>query len=287
MFYKLTKIIIQCPSCKNKGHIDVSEEQLRNVKRGLLAINIPQGNVCEHTFITYLDKNLVIRDYFIADYQFQVVLPEIEALEEKKDVIIPEQYLTNLNLVKLNVSANLMAYLLKSIFIKKKILLLSEDSFLNNIILNFFEYLTQDTFDIDITFLSDEQYKQESKKYKEYMVFDGTKIIRNVNKSINLKKLTIEKQIVQKFISEIDLNSSLLYLKNDIQKVYFLAKSIVDIINNQYKNEKINILKINKNLEESHNTKINNLYLEFLVEIVKNYFGINVPSIFESFHDLL
>ena len=119
------------------------------------------------------------------------------------------------------------------------------------------------------------------------MVFDGTKIIRNVDKSINPKKLTIEKQIVQKFIADIDLNLSLLYLKNDIQKVYFLAKSMVDIINNQYKNEKINILKINKNLEETNNTKINNLYLEFLVEIVRNYFGINVPSIFESFHDLL
>ena len=283
----MTKILIQCPSCKNKGHIDVSEEQLKNIKRGLLAINIPQGNVCEHTFITYLDKNLVIRDYFIADYQFQVVLPEIEALEEKKDVIIPEQYLTNLNLVKLNVSANLMTYLLKSIFLKKKILIISDDSFLNHIILNFFEYLTQNTFDIDISFLSDDQYKQESKKYKDYMVFDGTKIIRNVDKSINPKKLTIEKQIVQKFIADIDLNLSLLYLKNDIQKVYFLAKSMVDIINNQYKNEKINILKINKNLEETNNTKINNLYLEFLVEIVRNYFGINVPSIFESFHDLL
>ena len=282
----MTKILIQCPSCKAKGHIDVSEDNLKNVKRGLLAVNVSQ-NICDHTFIAYIDKNLNIRDYFIADYQFQVELPVIEELEDKKDVIVPEQYLTNLNLVKLNVNANLMTYLLKTILIKKKILLISDDSFLNNIIHTFFEYITQDTFNVDISFLSNEQYKQESKAYKNYMTFEGTKIIRNVDKALNLKKLAIEKQIVQKFMAEIDLHSSLLFLKNDLQKAYFLSKSMVDIIKNQDQSEKINILKINKKLEEIHNTKINNLYLEFLVEIVRNYFGINVPSIFESFHDLL
>ncbi|MFX1339186.1 MAG: hypothetical protein ACFFDK_11305 [Promethearchaeota archaeon] len=135
--------------------------------------------------------------------------------------------------------------------------------------------------------ISNEKFNQEKKQYKDYMVFEGSQIINNVKKLINPKKLAIEKQMVLRFLSEMDLNSSLLVLRNDINKIYFLSKSIVDAINSLDKNVKINILKIYKSLEETHKIKINNLYLEFLVDIVRNYFEIKVPSIFESFHDLL
>ncbi len=283
----MTNILVQCPSCKSQGQIDVLEENLKDVKRGLLAVNIPQDIICTHSFIAYIDKNLIIRDYFIADYQFQIEIPVLDTLGEKKDVVVPEKYLVNLNLVKLDVSANLMTYLLRSIFLKKKILIISEETFLNNIILNFFNYITQDNFNIDISIISKEEYKQDKKQYKDYMVFEGNAIVNNVKKLINPKKMTIEKQIVHSFLSEIDLNSSLLLLKNDINKLYYLSKSIVGAIKNLDEKEKINILKINKQLEETHKIKIDNLYLEFLVDIVRNYFEIKVPSIFESFHDLL
>lgn len=283
----MTNILVQCPSCQSQGQIDVLEENLKDVKRGLLAVNIPQDIICTHSFIAYIDKNLIIRDYFIADYQFQIEIPVLDTLGEKKDVVVPEKYLVNLNLVKLNVSANLMTYLLRSIFLKKKILIISEETFLNNIILNFFNYITQDNFNIDISIISKEEYKQDKKQYKDYMVFEGNAIVNNVKKLINPKKMTIEKQIVHSFLSEIDLNSSLLLLKNDINKLYYLSKSIVGAIKNLDEKEKINILKINKQLEETHKIKIDNLYLEFLVDIVRNYFEIKVPSIFESFHDLL
>ncbi len=283
----MTNLLVSCPSCSEKGYIDVSEESLKDVKRGLLAVNIPPNVICSHSFIIYIDNNLVIRDYFIADYQFQIEIPVLDTLGEKKDVIVPEKYLVNLNLIKLNVSANLMTYILKSIFLKKKVLIISEETFLNNIILNFFKYITQDNFYLDISMISNENYKQEKKKYKDYMVFEGSTIINNVKKLINPKKLAIEKDIVHRFLSDMDLNSSLLVLRNDINKIYLFSKSIVDAINSLDKKEKINILKINKSLEETHNVKINNLYLEFLVDIVRNYFEINVPSIFESFHDLL
>ena len=283
----MTNLLVRCPSCSKNGYIDVSEENLKDAKRGLLAVNIPSDVICPHSFIVYIDNNLVIRDYFIADYQFQIEIPVLDTLGELKDVIVPEEYLVNLNLIKLNISANLMTYILKSIFLKKKILIISDESFLNNIILNFFKFLTQDNFHTDIFMISYEEYKQEKKQYKDFMVFEGSNIINNVKKLINPKKLAIEKQIVLRFLSDMDLNSSLLILRNDINKIYLLSKSIVDAINSLDKKEKINILKINKSLEETHNVKINNLYLEFLVDIVRNYFEINVPSIFESFHDLL
>jgi len=283
----MTKILVRCPSCSINGYIDVLEENLKDVKRGLLAVNIPANVICSHSFIVYIDNNLIIRDYFIADYQFQIEIPVLDTLGEQKDVIVLEKYLVNLNLIKLNVSANLMTYILRSLFLKKKILIISDETFLNNIILNFFNYIAQDNFDIDISIISKEEYKQDKKIYKDYMVFEGNEIVNNVKKLINPKKMAIEKQIVLRFLSEMDLNSSLLILRNDINKIYFLSKSIVDAINSLDKKEKINILKINKSLEETNNIKINNLYLEFLVDIVRHCFEIKVPSIFESFHDLL
>ena len=64
---------------------------MKDVKRGLLAVNIPQNVICSHSFIVYIDKNLVIRDYFIADYQLQIEIPILDTLGEQKDVIVPEK----------------------------------------------------------------------------------------------------------------------------------------------------------------------------------------------------
>ncbi|MFX1339187.1 MAG: hypothetical protein ACFFDK_11310 [Promethearchaeota archaeon] len=58
----MTNILVRCPSCSGNGYIDVAEENLKDVKRGLLAVNIPSDIICTHSFIVYIDKNLVIRD---------------------------------------------------------------------------------------------------------------------------------------------------------------------------------------------------------------------------------
>ena len=70
----MAEVQIKCPTCGNNGEINVSEELLKSISRGLLAINV-QKTICEHSFIVYIDKNLTIRDYFIADYHLE--LPEL------------------------------------------------------------------------------------------------------------------------------------------------------------------------------------------------------------------
>jgi hypothetical protein len=115
------------------------------------------------------------------------------------------------------------------------------------------------------------------------MVFDDNGIVRNVKKSINPKKLAVEKRIVHSFFSEADTGACLILFRNEIQKAYKLSKAIVDIIKNRKEDEKINILKISKELEEIYQIKLSNQYLDFLIEIVRDYFEINVPSISQSF----
>ncbi|MFX1444090.1 MAG: hypothetical protein ACFFHV_11795 [Promethearchaeota archaeon] len=277
----MPQIQIRCPSCHKIGIIEIEDNALKSITRGLLAVYVKANTICEHSFVTYIDKNLKIRDYFIAD--FLIEIPEkvpFGKLEEEK---IPESEMINLNLIKLNLPAILITLVIKSIFLKKKIVLIFEEEFLYNHILNFFNYITLDLFEIDISIISNEQYKDNSKIYKDFMVFNGKEIVKNVNKSINLKKLAVEKQIVQNFFSEVDMESSLILLRNDIQKAYILSKAIVDIIKNQRKDEKINILKISKELEDEYQIKLSNKYLAFLIEIVKNYFDIDVPSLSQSF----
>ena len=68
----MVKLLIRCPSCHKSGIIEIDENVLKNVSRGLLAIYVDTHTVCEHSFITYVDRNLKIRDYFIADFQFEI-----------------------------------------------------------------------------------------------------------------------------------------------------------------------------------------------------------------------
>ncbi len=240
---------------------------------------MPQGTICSHSFITYVDKNMNVRDYFMADFQFE--LPDKAPTEEFKDVDFSEEI--DLSLIKLNLSATLLTYVLKSILLKKDILLISNETFMNPLILDFFKIVTQGNFDFNISFMSEEDFKYRSSEFTDFMVFEGSKIINNVNQSINPKKLKVEKKIVHIFLSEVDLNSSLIMLKNELLKAYLLSNLILEYVQKITNINKLNISKLCKNLEKSQKVKINNDYLEFLLDIVRNYFGFNIPNATESF----
>ncbi|MFX0069974.1 MAG: hypothetical protein ACFFAO_02690 [Candidatus Hermodarchaeota archaeon] len=281
----MADVIIRCPSCGNKGKINVSDESIKEIKRGLLAINIASNIVCSHSFIAYIDGNFQVRDYFIAD--FHVEIPDIAPSKELKDISIPKKDVVDIDLIKLNLPATLITYIIKSILSNQKILLISDNKFLHNHILNFFKYITQDTFEINISMTNEEDYKKNKKLYKDYMVFHDTNIIRNHQNIIVPKKLGVEKEIVSKFVTESELGYSYIILKNEIQKIFELSKAIVDLIKEDEKDDKINILKILNKLEENYEIKISTYYSNFLLKVVKEYFDISVPTISESFLDIL
>jgi hypothetical protein len=65
----MPNIKIVCPTCKCKGQLNVAEDSMKNITRGLLAINIASGIICSHNFFVYIDRNYDIRDYFTADFK--------------------------------------------------------------------------------------------------------------------------------------------------------------------------------------------------------------------------
>ena len=282
------QIEINCPSCKSRGYFEISEDFVKTINRGIFAINIAAHTICTHTFIAYIDKNLEVRDYFVAD--FQVEIPELskEAQEFALDRNISEKKdLDNdfdVDIIKLNLSATIITYIIKSILSKQKILYISDLDYLNEGILNFFNYLTEDSFELNFSITTRENYEKNIKDYNDWMVFEGYEVIRDYNKIINNKNLVVEKQIVNKFITESDKNIGLTLLKGEMRKACKLAQKIVKVVNDmKNKNENINIFNINKILENEFTIKIESAYINFLTEIVKSYFGIQLPSLSECF----
>ena len=301
----MKQIKVICPHCSERGHIEMPEDSVKDVTRGLLAVNIASGIICPHDFIMYIDRNFQIRDYFTTD--FQIELPEISPPKKFEDLKLPEKDVINIDLIKLNLPAILIVHLLKSLFLKKEITLIvdSDLSFLNNHLINFFNYVTRDSFDFEITIITSEEYKKNKKEYKDTMVFEGNTIIRNVKKLIDPKKLKIERHIVMKFLTETDLAYSYLIFKNEIQKAHFLAKSIADYLNNYEEiekpkskvisgdsmiasilenvvsKEKVITMIVSDYLKKEHDVKIHKDYLHFLIDIVEHYFDADIQKKFE------
>ena len=273
----MSRVQIRCPSCTINGYIEVPEDSMKNITRGLLAINIPEGTICGHAFITYVDRNLIVRDYFIAD--FKIELPEIAPPKEIEERKILSKDVINLDLIKLNLSALLLTNVLKSIFSKQKIVIISDQEFLYEHIHNFCNYITRDAFKVEIEIITKQDYKKNKKIYRDRMVFVGNEILNNVEKIIDVKKLKVEKFFIQNFLSEHDLSYSYIILKNEIRKSYQLSKSIVDYANEQ-KIEKLNLKVIVDFLTEKYNIKLQKTYLNFLIDIMKSYFDFDLLSAF-------
>ena len=92
----ITNVEVRCPICSEKGMIEVDKDELKTIERGLLAINVAQGSICDHTFIAYIDKNLNVRDCYIADFQIEV--PQVQ------ETTADTSEVQKLDIVKMNFS---------------------------------------------------------------------------------------------------------------------------------------------------------------------------------------
>lgn len=282
----MPNIAIKCPLCSKKGVISIEEDLIKNSSRGLLSVHIANDIICKHTFTAYIDKNLQVRDYFFVD--FSVKLPEISLIENLEQQSVPIKEIIDVDLIKLNIPAITLTYIIKSIFLKQKIVLISNQEFLYHHIEKFFEYITQNSFEMDFSLINSDDYKNNKKSYKDAMVFDSNKIIRNNKNLINPKKLDIEKKIVERFYSESQLGYSYIVLKNEIFKAYELSKQIIQEIEGVKKSgNQPNILTIQNEVEKVYKAKIDKLYLKFLIEIIDNYFEVSVPSLINGLFGFL
>ncbi|TXT67543.1 MAG: hypothetical protein BAJALOKI1v1_70034 [Promethearchaeota archaeon] len=282
----MAHVQVICPSCGRKGTITVADDLLTKTGRGLLAVNIAQKTICKHSFTIYLDTHGEVRDYFTID--FEISLPDLETPQKSETKELPSNKIVDIDLIRLNLPADLLTFILKCIFHHKDIVLLLEQAFLKEHLLNFFHFITKNTFDITISILAKQEYEQTKKEHKQSMVFEGFKIVNNPQSFINPKKLHIEKMIVNKFLSKTDLGYGYIILKNEIEKVYTLSSRFLTVMNDrECCGEPINSLQIANQIEKELDVSINNEYLQFLLDVLEHYFGKKAPPITDSFLGLI
>jgi hypothetical protein len=270
----MTKVSLRCPECGENGYIEVSEEELSNVSRGLLAVNVSEEIICKHSFVAYVDKNLKIRDCFMAD--FHIEIPELVSTQTVEAEEISKADKIDLVLIKLNLPATLIAYLLKSILLGQEILILNDQNYLYEHIQEFIEYITENSFDTNFKIIPREDYINNKKEYKNYVILEGNEIVNDKDNLLSDNKLNVERTIVEKFLAESDERSSLIVLKNEIQKSYSLAEKIIEFINS-YEGKEIQSKKIIDYLAKEENINIKIPYLRYLLDIVEHYFEMDVP----------
>ena len=269
----MVKIEIHCPKCSKRNKIEVSEEEVKNTKRGLYAVNISEGIICEHSFIAYLDKNLVVRDTFIAD--FQITLPESneQIVEKGKESKLTEKI--DVDLIKINLTASTIAYILRAMLFKKKILIISDKEFLGDHLINLFNYVTSEAFEMDMQMIPNDQYNAST--YGDHIAIRGIEIIKDDDNIIDPKKLKVERTMTQAFLNETDPTTSIMLLKKEIKQIYDLSSSIAAKVSNLKENEKLYSKTLIEELRKKLDIKVQMPYLDYLIEVAEHYFDVKVP----------
>jgi len=230
--------------------------------------------ICEHSFIAYVDKNRDIRDYILCDFSIDTPQIELEIKSNKPPVKTDEDF--DVDIIKLNVYPMLLVNILKCVFFNKKILIVFDNEFLRGYIQQFLRIIFDATFSHEIVLLSIKTHKKIKKDYKDFIIVENSNVIQDKNKILNQKKLKIEKNIVQKFYAEKSSKASLIIIKNEIKKIYILAKNIIEFKDTLDENARIDSKMLLDHFKSELDLKIQIPYLRYLMEIVRNYFQVTI-----------
>lgn len=273
----MKKLVIRCPSCSKVGFFSFTPIK---DPRGIMTLNVGKDQICSHSFVIYVDKYFDVRDCLLIDFQVEIPQMKTDQKIDKKSII--DLDVVNVDLVKIYIFALNLAYILRSCFHRKKVLFLCDEEHLHSQILIFFNYIFENSFEIDISIEKTNDYKKNKSNFKNHIVLQNGEVLRDKSKILDLKQTKIERQIIQKFLAEYDAKSSLIILKSEIHKIFQLSKELIKIINNYDKKETLGKAKIIDILKHKV-FKISFLYLEFLIDIVKNYFNFNVSAFSEYY----
>ncbi|MHA1193693.1 MAG: hypothetical protein ACTSP9_15625 [Promethearchaeota archaeon] len=269
----MVNLEVRCPSCSKRGKIEVSEEKVKNTTRGLYAVNVSENIVCDHSFVVYVDKNLSVRDSFMAD--FQIDLPVTASKQEIDKDLSSLSESIDVALLRMNFTASVLAYFLKAIIRRKKIILLSEKEFLYEHLSNFIKYICSESFDVkyEIMLLND----YDNTQHGNHIVIQGNEVMKDDDKIFASKQIKVERTIIQTFLNESDPIAGMILLKNELIRIYQLSETIVDMIKNLKKDEKVYSKKLIKDIENIRGIKLQVPYLNYLFEVVDYYFKVEIP----------
>jgi len=266
----MVQISIDCPICSKKGIMEIDENMISQNKRGITTISVSKL-ICEHSFVAYIDNKFDVRDTFITDLTLTSPTLELEVLNTDG---IPDQASINILLIMLNIHPTTLTNILHAFLCREKVLLIHDLDILHKHILNFFKYIFADTFTIDFIVMDRAKFRKNRKEFKHYLILDDLKVLNDKNNILKNEKLEVERNIVHSFFSETANDISIIKIKNEISKAYRLSNDAATYVLNLDKGESLDAKDLTKFLENHYNTKISSKYLNFLIEIVRNYYEI-------------
>lgn len=280
----LVNITIHCPICNTRGVVSCEKNIIDMNKRGITAINVAENLICEHSFVTYVDKNLNIRDSYACD--FNIEIPKIE-VPELENIKAPMNF--DLSIIKINLMPSALTNIIRAILMGQKLVFLSDQEFLNEHYNRFLEYTFGDSFNLDLTFLKLKDYKKNKNDYKNHIVLDGRKVIRDNKKVIEHAKLNIELAIVRQFYKEYDGISSIFIFKNEINKIERIIHQIIKYHKSQKEGQEFRIKEAIEYISNIYKTTIQLPYFNFLLDITESYykFNLNRPTKMADFMGLI
>ena len=135
-----------------------------------------------------------------------------------------------------------------------------------------------DTFKSEFLVLSQVDFKKHKKEYKDQIVFQGNQIISSKDKTFNPKNIKIESSIIQNFFAERDSDLALFKFKTEILKLYRLSQDLIDFNNNLKEKEEFNSKKATDYIYQTHYTRIPYNYLSLIIDIIENYFKVQLKK---------
>lgn len=262
---ELKTVRIRCPQCKKNGSIKVNPNITERADKGVVAVNIAEGVLCEHSMIAYIDRHYMVRDSFICDFSIKIPDLEINLGDSDKDL---EDIVSTLYHIKMYLLPSDLIGILDAMFSNKKRIYIVENEFLISLFNRFLEYIMKDSFNSRIEIISRKNYQKAKKDYKKRLVINsdnGGKYKRSSNKSNSIERI-----IVGRFYDENDPKVCLIVLKNEILKAFRMAGQILKF-SKAHKPVEINSIVLGNELKKAFGMNVGSNYLIFLTHIVNSY----------------
>jgi hypothetical protein len=276
---KFQKVKIRCPNCGKMGEIQISKDVITSSERGVCAIEVHKNKICPHSFITYVDKNFIARDYFIPD----ITLENIEIVEEKEPAkkIKPAEQIKKISdedysFVRSILQRNNFTYIIHAILMKKPIHLICEVIELHDKIIKVFGEIAGNSFKPQISVGIMEEFNSKKESYKDFLILhlDSEMFLENHYSILSPKDLNFEAEIIKKTFNQSDPTTSLIVLKNELQKLRSLAENVEKMLREESGKgkKKWNKKDVINELNRRNKIKISTKYLYFVLEIIKRNF---------------
>jgi len=178
--------------------------------------------------------------------------------------------------IKLHIKPEMLIYVLRSCFIKRKVLILLEDrlEYLKDVIIDFFNFIFEESFEKKIKAITKGEYTKEKDFYTDYIVLtDNGGPVKDKNQ-IFINETKFEEEIIREYYRETDTILGRKNLRYKLQDLYALSKALFD-----FYEKRGNILVPKaaiRHLEDTFFLKIKKEFFYFLVDIVKTYFDIDI-----------